>query len=452
MRLLKSLTFRLALTYAALFTASVALLLGLLYVIAIAVPLQRSKGMVDREAEAFAHIFIVDGAAVLKQRLEARAARVEAQMAFHVFVAPDGTVVSSNLPSWPRRFSPEWQRVEADIYSDGDEEDHEALIRDRLFADGARLIVGRDIEVIDDREEMLRAIARWVAGSTLLLGVFGALLMSLAIGRRIETFSRAARGVIAGDLSERVPVRGTGDDFDQLAETLNLMLSRIEELVSSVRRVSDNVAHELRTPLARLHSELEELAEQEKQPAQREQAERALAEAVRLRSIFDALLRIARIESGRHAAQMRPIELGPLIVDAADYYAPAAEARSITLTTDVRGQPKAPGDADLLFQAVSNLLDNAIKFTPENGRISLSAAMEGDAAVIWVADTGAGIPQAELSRITERFHRVPGHENVVGTGLGLSLVQAIAQAHRAELRFSSGAGGFMAELRLPSSA
>ena len=258
------------------------------------------EAQVEAEASALAETYIIEGPAGLIAQLEARAAQTSGQRAFHAFLDRDGRKLAANLPSWPTRSSTAWLRIEADLYVDGDEDDHEALARDQVFADGARLLVGRDIDFIDEREEFLRESALWAALITLLLGMTGGVMMSLAVGHRIDAVTRTARRVIAGNFSERVPIKGKGDDFDQLSETLNLMLVRIEELVESVRRVSDSVAHELRTPLARLQADLYELEHTTEGEERDRLARQAGAEAARLQSVFDALLRIARIESGRH--------------------------------------------------------------------------------------------------------------------------------------------------------
>lgn len=443
-----SLSFRLALAYAGLFAASVALLAALSYWVSIRIPLAAAEDQVRLEATALADIYILDGRNALVQRLDARAKRPDKSKAFHAFIAPDGSVVTANLPSWPRRPTVGWLRIEADIYADGDEDDHEALTLDRRFDDGARLLVGRDIEPIDEKEEMLRAIAAWVIGMTLLLGLIGGALMSRVIGQRIETITQAARRVMEGNLSGRVPTRGSGDDFDRLGEVLNQMLGRIEESVASVRRVSDNVAHELRTPLMRLRATLEAFADAPGESREPLLAE-AMAEAERLETVFHAVLRIARIESGRHGGEMRRTDLTALLADAAELYAPAAQERGQTLTTDVASGLAVQGDRDLLFQAICNLIDNAIKYAPLEGHISIVARSNGPDIAILIADDGPGIPEADRDRVTERFYRVDATVDAAGAGLGLSLVAAVAERHRSSLRFEDAEPGLCVTWTLP---
>jgi signal transduction histidine kinase len=273
--------------------------------------------------------------------------------------------------------------------------------------------------------------------------------MGAAIGRRLDIVNRSARRVMAGDLGERIPLSGTGDDFDELAQTLNAMLARMEELVESVRRVSDSVAHELRTPLARLRADLEELAAPGGGAGRRHLAEQAVEEACRLQGVFDSLLRIARIEAGQHRSGIRAVDLTTLLADAAEYHAPGAEARGQTLRAEIAPGLAVRADPDLLFQAVSNLLDNAIKYTPEGGEVMLRARAEDGAAVIAVEDSGPGISPESRARVTERFYRAPETADRPGAGLGLSLVAAVAHFHGAALVIGEAGPGASLSLRLP---
>lgn len=448
-RLFRSLTFRLALIYLALFAVSVALLLAATYFLSVARPADDVQAAIAREADALADTYIVDGEAALIRALERRAATVSERKAFHAFVGRDGVAVA-NLPSWPAARGAGWRRFEADLYVDGDEEDHEALVYEQAFRDGARLFVGRDIEDIDEREELIEQLMLWGTVAVLVLGLAGGLLMSLAVGRRIEAVNATARRVIAGDLSGRVPTRGSGDDFDRLGDTLNVMLARIEALVEAVSRVSDSIAHELRTPLARLQADLGELAGESDADQQRRLLDAALAEAARLQATFDALLRIARLESGRHVLARQPVDLARLLRDAAELYAPAGEEAGKSIKEVSDESLVVAGDPNLLFQAVANLLDNAVKHTPAGSRIVLSGRRDRGDVVIEVADDGAGIADAERGRVTERFYRVPGSEHRPGLGLGLSLVAAVAGAHGAALELADNRPGLAVRLRLPA--
>jgi signal transduction histidine kinase len=323
-----------------------------------------------------------------------------------------------------------WGRLEADIPVDGDETDFEALALDRRFEDGARLIVGRDVDNISERERALASGASVVTVAALFLAVLGGLLMSRAIGRRVDRVAATARSVMAGDMSKRVSTDGSGDEFDRLAETLNAMLHRIEHSMEAVRRVSDSVAHEMRTPLSRLRASLEDALASGEGDAPK--VAEALGEAERLGAIFDTVLRIARIETGSREIELRPSDLTALLEDVADFYRPEAEERGIMLTTFVQTGLVLRCDRDLIFQAVANLLDNAIKYTPHGGEVVLSGRADRSDMLIGVRDTGPGIAEEDLPHVTERFFRA-GKGGSSSVGLGLSLVDAVARLHRSQL-------------------
>lgn len=446
--LVHSLSFRLASTYVGLFAASLLLVLGSFYLVVIYLPLETIKAEVQREARSLQNTYIVDGAQALVERLRARA-RVHVpgqRKAFHAFIDGKGHVISATLPSWPRRSFQGWWRLEADDYLEGDEIDYEALTLEHSFEDGARLLVGRDIEDISNIEEVLASGTLVTLAVALTVGLLGGGLMSLAIRRRIDAVSATARRVMAGDLSQRVPVRDSGDDFDRLAETLNLMLARIEDALEAVRRVSDSVAHELRTPLARLKADLEDAAG----GGHELRLSSAIGEADRLEKIFDAVLRIARIEAGRHDVVMRPVDLSALLEDAIDYYHPAAEERGIALVSAVEPDLTISADADLIFQAMANLIDNAIKYTPAGGDIALTAAAAPDKVIVSLNDSGPGIPPEHRARVTERFYRTPSATDLPGAGLGLSLVAAVAAMHDSKLAFESGTPGLCVRWTMPA--
>lgn len=439
-RLSRSLTLRLGLIYVALFLTSTALMFAAAYWIGVYQPLLDEAQRVRAEAGSLTAIDKGGGRDALVRALEARQA-TGPKRAFHALVSPDGRTISANLPSWPEKPIVRWTLLEADVYREGQEEDYEALVIERRLGDGARLIVGRDVEEIDDRDELFTIGSAWLIVIAALLAIGGSLAMSRAIGRRIDAVTQTARRVMAGRLTERIPLRGTGDDFDELAETLNMMLGRIEESVESVRRVSDNVAHELRTPLARLHADLDELRMATDEEERARLTEQAVHEAERLQSIFDALLRIARIESGRHLAGVKPVDLTTLLADAAEFHAPDAEARGQRIESRIAPGLSIEADPNLIFQAVSNLLDNAIKYGGPGAMIGLTADVADGSTRIAISDTGPGIPAAYRDRVTERFFRLPETSGQPGTGLGLALVAAIVALHKGRMEIGDAAPG-----------
>ncbi|WP_260582524.1 sensor histidine kinase [Sphingopyxis sp. PET50] len=442
-----SLTFRLGLTYVALFLTSMLLLFGTAYWAGVYRPLLREAGQVAAEADRLARLDAADGRSALVAALDSRQRAPGHRHAFHALVGGDGRVANSNLPSWPHQPIVGWRLLEADLYRNGEELDYEALVVERRLSDGARLIVGRDVEDIDDRDELFAVSSAWIILCAALLAIGGSFAMSAAVGRRIDAVTRTARRVMAGSLTERIPLRGTGDDFDELAETLNLMLARIEESVESVRRVSDNIAHELRTPLARLRADLDELGAAADETEWQRLAEQASAEAVRLQSIFDALLRIARIESGQHLAGSQRVDLSSLLADAIELHGPAAEDHGPVIEGAIAPGLAMEADRNLLFQAISNLLDNAIKYGGDAGPVRVTAERTGGCIRIAIADSGPGIAPAFRERVKERFFRLPETVGKPGTGLGLSLVAAVVALHRGRMTIEDAEPGTRVVLR-----
>lgn len=449
-RLLRSLSFRLALSYAGLFCVSVALLMGAVYWLRVALPMGHARAMVEQEESTLRAAYLSQGIWATRALLDHRAQHSGGLKAFHALIAPDGTVVTANLPSWPLRPLDHLTVIEADTFVDGTEIDHNALVSDQMLPDGARLMVGRDVEDVTDDARALLTAAIWIFGVTVVLGLTGGWLMSLAIGRRIEEVTLTARQVMDGDLAGRVQIRGTNDDFDRLAETLNLMLSRIQSLFRSMQSVSDNAAHELRTPLARLVGRLEameRLAGQD--PALHKAAGDAITEVERLQQILAALMRISRLENGRHPLELQRTDVIQLLDDLIEFYQPEAERLGIDLVLAAHRPLVADLDLNLVFQALSNLIDNALKYAGAGCRIELAATRNRDGLLVSVSDDGPGLAPDDTERVTEQFYRGQKSAALPGDGLGLSMVAAIAQAHGASLDFSPAGPGLRVSLLFP---
>ena len=419
--------------------AAAGLLAGITW-FAVERPLHQVRAQVAREAAVLYQIYRQEGPAALRTAILARRAQPSPSKAFDVLLDRDGRLLFGNLPSWPRTRAAAWVTIEADLYRDGDEDDYEALSRDLLLPDGSRLLVGRDVEVLSDRRELMREAAQWGLLSVLLFAIAAGLAMHRLIARRLDPVAGTARAVMDGNLAVRVPLSRRRDEFDALGATLNAMLDRNQALLASVSRVSDSIAHELRTPLARLQGALDA-----------GRTEHAHAEAIRLRQTFDALLRIARLDTGRHRIAHAPVQLDKVICDAAEFYEPEAEKRRQKLSIAIVPYIVI-GDRDLLFQAAANLIDNAIKFAPEGGQVAIELSATSTGCALSVTDNGPGAPTEIRSRLTERFYRSPGADQVAGTGLGLSLVEAIASSHGGSLRFEGDAGRFTVRFDLPKEA
>jgi signal transduction histidine kinase len=255
---------------------------------------------------------------------------------------------------------------------------------------------------------------------------------------------------MGGDLSRRVPIGDAHDEFDALAENLNAMLDRIERLMKGVREVTDSVAHDLRTPLNRLRNRLEAtLRHLEPASAETLEIEAAVAETDSLITTFNALLLIAEADAGVTRGEMAPIDLSAIAADMAELYAPLAEEKGVNLEIAPSGTTMIDGNRSLISQALANLVDNAIKYTPAGGKVTVTASGTPLGVELRVVDTGPGIPPAERARVVERFVRLEASRNSPGTGLGLSLVAAVARLHDAKLQLEDNAPGLRAIIRFP---
>jgi signal transduction histidine kinase len=289
------------------------------------------------------------------------------------------------------------------------------------------------VEELINVKKVIENTINWGMGITLALALLGGFLMSRSTTRRIEIINNTSRRIMSGHMSLRIPNRGTEDDFDQLAENLNQMLDRIVYLMEGIRHVSDSIAHDLRTPLTRLRNQLENTLMSVDNDEAREQARRAVAEADQLLATFNALLRIARLESRGNAGDVKTVAIDALVEDACELYEALAEDKDQNFEQELEQGVNIEGDRDLLFQMFSNLIDNAIKYTPEHGTIRIVVRKENGEAIFSVQDSGVGVPDEEKGQVFQRFYRVGKSRSLPGNGLGLSLVNAVAEIHQARI-------------------
>jgi len=337
---------------------------------------------------------------------------------------------------------------------DGRGRGRRALARVFLLPGGFHLLIGHDM---GDRARIGAVMVHALATSLIFLAglaALGALFVARRVLTRIDAMNRSAHAIMGGDLAERLPVSGSGDELDRLAIGLNQMLARIAELMSGLREVSDNIAHDLRTPLTRLRNHAEEALRQRRDDADyRAALERTIEESDGLIRIFDALLMIARAEAGRGQMSVQPFDIGAVVSDLAELYEPIAEERGFALSLDVAPDLALVGNRELVGQGIANLVDNALKYgAMESGgdrAVSVAARREGADIVIEVADRGPGIDQDDRKRVLDRFVRLEGARSHAGSGLGLSLASAVAHMHGGHLALDDNAPGLKAILTLP---
>lgn len=451
-RVLRSSTFRLALLYMALSVGSVVILLTFLYWATAGYMDRQTDATIEAEIRGLSEQYRRRGLAGLTAVIAERVARDPAGANVYLLANETYVPIVGNLDRWPQieADTDGWARFTLrDWGVDGSQT---RLARARLFVlkGGLHLLVGRDVRDLEaTRGLILRAFA-WGLAITLGLALGGGMAMSAGVVRRLDAINGTSREIMEGDLSRRIPRTGSGDDFDRLAENLNRMLERIDDLMTGVREVSDNIAHDLRTPLTRLRNRLETALSQVSEPPQvTATVEEAIQDAEELLTTFNALLRIARIEAGTRPVPTSPVDMNRIVSDVAELYGPLAQDRNQSLSVDIRGDAPARGDRDLLFQAVANLVDNAIKYSPAKARIGLSVASDDTETSVTVADSGPGIPADRREKVVQRFYRLDTSRSTPGSGLGLSLVQAVARLHGARLNLADNRPGLRATLALP---
>jgi signal transduction histidine kinase len=352
-------------------------------------------------------------------------------------------------PGW---LETNYRRLEAPEGSD-----HHALVQVVQLPGGFRLLVGRDLE---ERERLFGIIAnaaRWSVVLVIVLGLVGGFFVSRRVLNRVEAMTDKTQTIMAGDLAGRLPVAGTGDELDRLAEHLNAMLERIEALMRGLKEVSDNIAHDLKTPLTRLRNRCEQaLRGSAGVDDYRAALEATIAESDDLIRTFDALLMIARAESGQARDNMTEFDAAEIARDVGELYEPLADEKGITLTVDAPAAAPVRGNRELVSQALANLIDNAIKYAGPNGEVNgapaeivVKAGNDGERISLSVADRGPGIAEADRGRVVERFVRLEQSRSEPGSGLGLSLAAAVARLHGGELKLEDNHPGLRSTIALP---
>ncbi|MCG6865108.1 MAG: HAMP domain-containing histidine kinase [Thiogranum sp.] len=451
-RFLRSSTFRLALLYMLLFSTSVLMLLGFIYWSTVSYISAQTDETIDIEILDLTERYRNAGLSGLTQLLSERLSRRPAGASVYLLTDKDLAPLVGNLDRWPlgADIKNGWLEFTLENAGGTDTSEHQARARVFRLSGGFILLVGRDIHDLEITKRRIIATLLWGLAIMLVLGGIGSVMMGRSTLRRIEAINETSREIMSGDLSRRVPSRNTGDDFDVLADNLNNMLNQIESLMESVRRVSDNIAHDLRTPLARLRNRLEELSlDVEQSDNRRATVEQALEEADGLLNTFNALLRIARIESHDTRAGFADIDIAALVGDVVELYEPLAEEKRLRLATSLDVRPVFEGDRDLLFQALANLLDNAIKYAPPRSEISCRLEAADDGARLVLSDKGPGIPASQRDNVFQRFFRLEQSRTTPGNGLGMSLVQAVMQLHHLRLELHDNEPGLKVVIAFP---
>jgi signal transduction histidine kinase len=357
---------------------------------------------------------------------------------FLVLETEAGKKLAGNLPAMVAR--PGRQILAFDRGSEG--EPRKVIGNGTFIVRGLFAFAGRDLSIAEDTEEDVLHTFGWVLAATLALALAGGVALSNGLLGRMDAISRTCRAIMAGQLADRIPERGTSDEFDRLVTTINAMLDRIADLMANVRQITSDIAHDLRTPLTRLRHHLELARNESASVVDYAQAvERAIADSDNLLSIFSALLRIGQMEGRAERSAFATVDLSRILTDLTDIYRPVAEDSGHALSSQIAASIEVRGDRELLSQLFANLIENAIKHTPPGAAIAIALRATERQAMAEVADSGPGIPVAERDRVFQRFYRLEQARSSSGSGLGLALVRAIADYHDAGVTLSDAEPG-----------
>lgn len=453
-KLLRTTTFRLLLVYLAVFALSVFLILGYVAWSTTRIFNDQVIDTIEAEIGGLAEQYRTAGIRRLVNIVDRRSRQPGASL--YLLATNAGEKIVGNIGSLPTGTLD--QAGEKEIqYAKNEEEarEHGAIVRVILLPGGFRLLVGRDL---NDRLRIRDIIGQLAGVSLILVGVLGALggwFVTRRVLKRIDGMTGTTETIMAGDLTGRLQISGSGDEFDRLAQNLNAMLDRISELMTGISEVSNTIAHDLKTPLTRLRNRADEAQRSARTPEElRGALDGVIEESDNLIRIFNALLMIARLEAGHASEAMADLDVAEVANGLAELYEPLAEEAGVKLTVDVEANLPVHGSRELIGQAVANLLDNALKYgTPEAGSdavLAIGARRDGDAVTIEVADHGPGIPEGDRGRVLERFVRLEEARSRPGFGLGLSLVSAVARLHGGTFSLNDNRPGLGAVLRLPA--
>jgi len=452
LKLLTTSTFRLAALYLVMFTLSVGALLGYVYWNTAVLLERTTDDTIRAEVQGLADQYRVRGLTGIIDTIERRSREDTSS----VYLLTDDTSarVAGNLDALPAEAVSDknWIEFPVDVTHGGVTTRHQTRAFHTDLAGDYELIVGRDVEALRQFSGIIRSTILWAIGIAVVLGLGGGLLMSRNFLHRVDAITDASRLIMMGDMSGRMPVSGSGDELDRLAQSLNKMLEQIERLMLAMKEISSNVAHDLKTPLTRIKVRVEGALRHGNAAEYREALEKTVEESDRLLQTFNALLSIARAESGQSRSGLEAVDARTTLADVAELWAPVAEEQGGSLTVKADMALPVRADRQLLAQAISNLVDNALKYGALPGQppeITVSGSLQGVNIELSVADRGPGIAAKDRERVIERFVRLDESRSKPGNGLGLSLVAGVMKLHGGELVLDDNHPGLCAKLVLP---
>jgi signal transduction histidine kinase len=448
-RLFRTYSFRLTLLYVALFSISVLVIFGVIYWATAGYMVHGLELSVEAESASLLDTQASGGPDRLAAAIGERLGAPNHRSTYVLLQDAAGKRVAGNLPAM--RAKPGWQDLPLPTGDEGADEADTIRAKGIVLPGGMFLLVGEStFQLKETREFIVRAFG-WGMLVTAVLALIGGMLMSAGLLRRVEVVRRTAEEIMAGNLSRRIPTRGTGDDFDLLSASLNDMLDRIQMLMDGLRQVTNDIAHDLRTPLTRLRQRVEVARRKAKTVGEYEQVvDAVIGDTDQILRTFGALLRIAQIEAGTARSRFTDVDLSAALKAIVELYAAFAEDHQQELSSDIADGVTVRGDRELLTQMLVNLVENALRHSPVGTKIDLRLGRVAGSATCVVADNGPGIPLEEHDRVFRRFYRLDASRATPGSGLGLSLVAAIAELHRISVDLADNGPGLKVTLRFPA--
>jgi signal transduction histidine kinase len=451
-RIFRTSGFQIALFYLLLLSVTLLALVSFVYWSTAQLIDRQTNETIEAEIRGLAEQYRDEGLAQLLTVIRERSGPQGNPLGVYLLVNSQREPLAGNLSAWPEILTDESGWVEAHLQRRGDDSGALHVVRGRAFSllGGYNLFVGRDTQARGNfRSTLIDALA-WALVPVLLLGLAGGAMIGRYSLRRVDAVRATSADIVNGDLSRRVPLTGSDDEFDRLAQTINMMLDQIAALMTGMRAVTDSLAHDLRSPLTHTKSIIEQALRKESSPeACRQALAQTEAELEKILRTFEALISIAQAEAGSRQLTLTRFDLSGLVSDLSELYQPIAENADLDLASTIAPAVEISGHRQLLAQTVANLLDNAAKFTPPGGQIRVTLEPEGDSVVLTVCDTGPGIPPEDRARVLERFVRLDDSQDIPGSGLGLSLVAAVAKLHGAQLTLGDNAPGLRVALAFP---
>ena len=433
--------------YAGLLSASVLVLFALTYWFATDYAAQDESSEIAVEAASIQDEAMNRGDAQLPAIIDAHMRLRKDVLAVYLLEDQTGRKITGNIDAMPPVIGPTFLNLTLDGQT------RQVRAFGYRLSNGEFLLVGQEAATLRQMKALIVRAFGVGFFVTVLLAVLGTVIVGTTVLKRLEPVTRTARAIMSGDFSQRAPIRGGNDEFDELAASMNAMLDRIEDLMRSMRQVSNDIAHDLRTPLTRLRQRLEHAKRRGDTVEElHETLTHSIAQVDSILETFGALLRIAQIEAGGRGGMKTAVDISKLLTGIVEDFAPAAEDHGQHLVAQIDPQLQAEADPELLTQMVVNLVENAIRHSPPGGQICVQAKSIADGLEVAVADTGPGIPAQEREKVLRPFYRLEASRTTEGSGLGLSLVAAIAKRHHAKLSLSDNAPGLRVAVLLPAAA